>query len=65
MRALITYFIKYPFAGNLLAVVFFLLGWIGISQLNSTVMPQIDPGVITITASYPGASPEEVEKELA
>ncbi|MDE5423541.1 efflux RND transporter permease subunit [Ancylomarina sp. DW003] len=65
MRALITYFIKYPFAGNLLAVVFFLLGWIGISQLNSTVMPQIDPGVITITASYPGASPEEVEKGVS
>jgi len=62
MKALVTYFIKYPFAGNLLAVVFFLLGWAGISQLNTTVMPQIDPGVITITASYPGASPEEVEK---
>jgi len=65
MRALITYFIKYPFAGNLLAVVFLFLGWVGVSQLNSTVMPQIDPGVITITASYPGASPEEVEKGVS
>lgn len=62
MKALVAYFIKNPFAGNLLAVVFFLLGWAGISQLNTTVMPQIDPGVITVTASYPGASPEEVEK---
>lgn len=65
MRALVTYFIKYPFAGNLLAVVFLLLGWVGVSQLNSTVMPQIDPGVITVTASYPGASPEEVEKGVS
>ncbi len=65
MRALVTYFIKYPFAGNLLAVVFLFLGWVGVSQLNSTVMPQIDPGVISITASYPGASPEEVEKGVS
>ncbi|MFA8435905.1 MAG: efflux RND transporter permease subunit [Marinifilaceae bacterium] len=62
MKGLISYFIKYPFAGNLLAVVFLLLGWMGVMQLNSTTMPQVDPGLINVTASYPGASPEEVEK---
>ena len=62
MKELIRYFIKYPFAGNLLAVVFMLLGWFGLMQLNSTTMPQVDPGMVTISASYPGASPEEVEK---
>lgn len=62
MKSLVTYFIKYPFAGNLLAGVFILLGIFGLFSLNSSVMPQIDPGMLTVTASYPGASPEEVEK---
>jgi multidrug efflux pump subunit AcrB len=65
MKALINYFIKYPFAGNLLAGVFILLGVFGLYSLNSSVMPQIDPGMLSITASYPGASPEEVEKGVA
>ncbi|MCY1634133.1 efflux RND transporter permease subunit [Marinifilum sp. D737] len=62
MKSLVQYFIKYPFAGNLLAGVFILLGIFGLFSLNSSVMPQIDPGMLTVTASYPGASPEEVEK---
>ncbi|TKG94275.1 efflux RND transporter permease subunit [Puteibacter caeruleilacunae] len=65
MTSIIKYFIKYPFAGNLLAGVFIILGIFGLFSLNSSVMPQIDPGRVTITASYPGASPEEVEKGLA
>jgi multidrug efflux pump subunit AcrB len=64
MKSLIKYFIKYPFAGNLLAGVFILLGIFGLISLNSSVMPQIDPGKISISAVYPGASPEEVEKGL-
>jgi len=65
MKFLINYFIKYPFAGNLLAGAFILLGLLGLISLNSAVMPQIDPGKITVTASYPGASPEEIEKGVA
>ncbi len=65
MKSLIKYFIKYPFAGNLLAGVFMILGIFGVYSLNSSVMPQIDPGMLTITAVYPGASPEEVEKGVA
>ncbi|PKQ60268.1 hypothetical protein BZG02_19920 [Labilibaculum filiforme] len=65
MKSLINYFLKYPFAGNLLAGVFILLGIFGLYSLNSSVMPQIDPGMLTITATYPGASPEEVEKGVA
>nr|WP_320119613.1 efflux RND transporter permease subunit [uncultured Marinifilum sp.] len=65
MKSLINYFVKYPFAGNLLAGVFMLLGVFGLFTLNSSVMPQIDPGMLTVTATYPGASPEEVEKGVA
>ena len=65
MKSLVKYFIKYPFAGNLFAGVFILLGIFGLISLNSSIMPQIDPAMVTITASYPGASPTEVEKGLA
>jgi len=62
MKSIISYFLKYPFAGNLLAGVFVILGLFGLYSLNSSVMPQIDPGKLIVTVAYPGASPEEVEK---
>lgn len=64
MKNLITYFIKYPVAGNILIMVIMLVGTLGLFQLNSTLMPQMDPGRIIITAAYPGASPQEIEEGI-
>ena len=64
MRNLISYFIKYPVAANILIVLIVSLGFLGLKSLNSTLVPQIDPGKIIVTASYPGASPEEIEKGI-
>ena len=64
MQKLIEYFIKYPVAGNILILLIFSLGAFGFFSLNSTLMPQVDPGIIQITASYPGASPEEIEQGI-
>ena len=64
MRNLITYFIKYPVAANILIVMILVLGFFGLKNLNSTLVPQIDPGRIIITAVYPGASPEEIEQGI-
>jgi multidrug efflux pump subunit AcrB len=61
MGKLVEYFIKYPVSANIVILLIFFMGWQGLSGLNSTLMPQIDPGVIQISIAYPGASPEEIE----
>jgi len=62
MKSMIQYFIKYSTAGNVLILLILFLGWFGFTSLRSTLIPQIDPGVINISTVYPGASPEEVEQ---
>ena len=64
MKNLITYFIKYPVAANILIVMIVVMGFLGLKSLNSTLVPQIDPGRIIVTAAYPGASPEEIEQGI-
>ena len=62
MKSLIQYFIKYSTAGNVIILLLVFLGLMGFYSLRSTLMPQIDLGVINIMTTYPGASPEEVEQ---
>lgn len=64
MKKLIEYFIKYPVSGNVLIFLLVTLGYFGFTSLKSTTMPQTDPGVILVTAQYPGASPEEIEQGI-
>ena len=62
MKKIIEYFIKYPVAVNVLMVAIILGGWQGLKRMNSSFFPLIPPDTITITAVYPGASPQEVEE---
>lgn len=64
MKRLIEYFIKNPFAGNVLMILLVLMGIFGLMGLRSTLMPQVDPGRIIVSATYPGASPEEIERGI-
>jgi multidrug efflux pump subunit AcrB/outer membrane protein TolC len=64
MKQLINYFIKYPFSGNILMILIFILGLAGLVSLRSTSMPQVDPGMIIVNVTYPGSSPEEIEKGI-
>ncbi len=64
MRSIISYFIKYPVAGNLLMLLIILFGWIGAGKIKSTFFPQSESRVIEIRTYYPGASPEEIEEGI-
>ena len=64
MKGLITYFIKYPFAANLLMVGLFLLGIVGMLNMSSTFFPESESRFINIQAVYLGASPEEIEEGI-
>ncbi|WP_425235624.1 efflux RND transporter permease subunit [Ulvibacterium sp.] len=62
MKRFISYFIKYPVAVNIFIIGFLIFGYLGYKKLNSSFFPLSDPSFISISVSYPGASPEEVEE---
>ena len=62
MKRLIEFFIKYPVGVDALLIGFFFFGWISFGKLNTTFFPLVESRDITITAVYPGASPEEIEE---
>jgi len=64
MKSVIKYFVNYPVLGNALLVMIFLFGFVSYSNLKATFFPDIPSRNIMITASYPGASPVEMEEGI-
>ena len=64
MKKLITYFIKYPVAVNVIIIAFIVLGFIGAKSMKSSYFPLTDAKNINISLIYPGASPEEMEEGI-
>ena len=62
MKKLISYFIKYPIAGWIIILAFFILGVLGYMNMKSSFFPQTRTKFISINAFYPGASPQEIEE---
>lgn len=62
MKNIIAHFIKYPVAGNVIILAFFILGYMGMMSMRSSYFPLQDSKLINITVVYPGASPEEIEE---
>jgi len=64
MKKLITYFIKYPVAVNVMIIAFIVMGFIGAKSMKSSFFPLTDAKNISISLIYPGASPEEMEEGI-
>ncbi|RNA65130.1 efflux RND transporter permease subunit [Prosthecochloris sp. ZM_2] len=64
MRALIKYFISYPVLGNAIFLAIFLFGFLAFQGMKTTFFPDVPPDTIFVSASYPGASPEEIEEGI-
>jgi len=62
MKKIITYFIKYPVAVNVIIIAFIIFGLIGAFSMKSSFFPLVDSQLISINLAYPGASPEEMEQ---
>lgn len=62
MRKVITHFIKYPAAVNVVILGFFVLGIMGALSLKSSFFPLNESRIVTIQVAYPGASPQEMEE---
>ena len=64
MRKLITYFIRYEVAVNVIILAFIVMGIAGAKQLKSSFFPLQDPEIININIAYPGAAPQEIEEGI-
>jgi len=59
-RGLLGWFINNPVVGNILAVLLVIGGAISATGMRSETFPPIDPLLIVVSVSYPGATPYEV-----
>ncbi|MEM7484447.1 MAG: efflux RND transporter permease subunit [Bacteroidota bacterium] len=64
MRKVISYFIKYHVAVNVIIIAFFIFGIVGALSLKSSFFPLAESRNVLITITYPGASPQEVEEGI-
>ncbi|NKI31730.1 efflux RND transporter permease subunit [Croceivirga thetidis] len=62
MRKVISYFIKYHVAVNVIIIAFIIFGIVGAKSLKSSFFPLTDSKNVSITITYPGASPQEIEE---
>ena len=63
-NGLIGYFINNSVAANLIMAMLLIGGFIAGIGLTAQVFPTIDPGIVTVTVPYPGATPSEVEESI-
>ena len=61
---LVPYFAHNPVAANLLMTLMLAGGLLASMQLTSQLFPTVDPGVVTVSVPYPGATPTEVEEGI-
>ena len=62
MKKVISHFIKYPVAANVIVLAMVVLGTAGMLSLKSSFFPLNESRLISIRVVYPGASPREMEE---
>ncbi len=62
MKNIISYFIKYHVAVNIIVLTFIVFGIVGALSMKSSFFPLSDSKNISIGVIYPGASPYEIEE---
>lgn len=62
MKALIGWMARNTVAANLLMAVLLIGGLVSLFGMKQEVFPEFDPESVTVSVSYPGASPEDVEQ---
>ncbi|GLQ19984.1 efflux RND transporter permease subunit [Algimonas porphyrae] len=64
MRRIITYFVRNPVAANLLMFLMVVGGIFGYLNLQREFIPQTTINGMSVSVSWPGASPRDVEQQL-
>ncbi|MGL6161454.1 efflux RND transporter permease subunit [Microbulbifer sp.] len=64
MQGIIGWFVRNSKAANLLMIMILIGGIFGIFHIGREVFPAINPGIVRVEISYPGAGPREVEQQV-
>ena len=64
MKKIISYFIKYHVAVNVIILAVVIFGYLGTKSMKSSFFPLTDSRFINISVVYPGASPQEMEEGI-
>ena len=64
MRKIISYFIRYEVAVNIIILAMVIFGIVGMLSMRSSFFPLVDSKIISIYITYPGASPQEIEEGI-
>jgi len=64
MKNIISQFVKYPFYGKMVILVFVLLGGISLFNMRKATFPLVESKVITVSVMYPGATPKEMDEGI-
>lgn len=62
MRSIIAFFYRQHLFGNLITVLLILIGIYSVFTIRKDLFPKVEFDITVITAVFPGASPEQVEK---
>ncbi len=63
-KGLIAYFANNPVAANLLMVFIIIMGIVSYLFIQRQMFPNVEVNYINVRASYPGASPQEIEESI-
>lgn len=64
MKSLVNYFIDRSFAVNLICLAVCAIGIASLTSIKRNLIPKVPSYQISISASFPGASPSSVEKDI-
>lgn len=64
MKSLIRFFYHQHLFGNLLTAMILIAGLISVFTIRKDLFPKVDFDISVVTAIYPGAAPEQIEKLL-
>ena len=63
-KGLLAFFTTNKVSANLIMLFMLVGGFFGASQIKTEIFPAVNPGIIQISVSYPGATPSEVEESI-
>lgn len=64
MRKIVSLFVKYPFYGKMVILVFFLIGGISLMNMRKATFPLVESKIISVSVMYPGATPKEMDEGI-
>jgi len=62
MKKILSLFVKYPFYGKMVIIVMLLIGGLSLLNMRKATFPLVESKSISVTVSYPGATPKEMDE---